>query len=326
MTVRVSKPEQKNNQKVQKASYRILNWKEYNRALIQRGSLTFWFEESVVLAWYNQEKNGKQGADDYYSDTAIGCGLMVREVFHLGLRQTQGFVSSLITLMGFSLECPHYTTFCRRQQGLTLPLTRERAAEALHVVVDSTGLKVYGEGEWKVRQHGYSKRRTWRKLHIALDQATHEVLAVEFTTNACGDSEAFEPLINAIEEPLAQISGDGAYDTWNAYAVAHARGARLVVPPQDNAILQDPDFILWETPLRDEYVRDIEQMGKSAWKIQEGYHRRSLAETAMFRLKTLFGDRLDNRNFDHQKTEALIRCVAMNKMTQLGMPLSYQTF
>ncbi len=151
MAVRVSKQEQKNNQKVQKASYRILNWKEYNQALIQRGSLTFWFEESVVSGWYNQEKSGKKGADDYYADAAIACGLMVREVFHLGLRQTQGFMSSLIALMGLSLECPHYTTFCRRQQGLTLPLPRQQAAAALHVVVDSTGLKVYGEGEWKVR-------------------------------------------------------------------------------------------------------------------------------------------------------------------------------
>lgn len=326
MAKKIKEPEIKETQKPEKTKYRILNWKEYNNALVKRGSLTFWFDKSVVSGWYNQKKNGKKGADDYYSDTAISCGLLIREVFHLALRQTQGMVSSLIDLLNLELECPHYSTFGRRQDGLQVPLPRSTSSEALHVVVDSTGLKVYGEGEWKVREHGYSKRRTWRKLHLAVDPQTHEILAMKLTTNEVGDSEVFEELINAIEEPIEQISGDGGYDTWDAYQVAQNKGARLVVPPQENAVLKDPDFKQWDTPLRDEFLRDIELLGRAGWKVQEGYPRRSLSETAMFRVKTIFGSNLKNRLLDHQQTEALLKCVALNKMTQLGMPLSYQMF
>ncbi len=326
MAKKIKEAEIKETQKSEKTKYRILNWQDYNDSLVKRGSLTIWFDESVVSGWYHQTKNGKKGADDYYSDTAISCGLIIREVFHLALRQTQGLVRSLTQLMGLSLDCPHYTTFCRRQKGLKRSLPRRHSSEALHVVVDSTGLKVYGEGEWKVRQRGYSKRRTWRKLHLAVDSQTHEILAMTLTVNDIGDNEVLEELIRSIEEPLEQISGDGAYDTWEAYEVAKNKGARLVAPPQVNAILKDPDFKQWETPRRDDYSRDIELFGRAGWKPQEGYHRRSLAETAMFRVKTIFGSNLKNRLFDHQRTEALLKCVALNKMTQLGMPLSYQMF
>lgn len=326
MAVRVSPAEEKDNEKAEKFSYRILNWKEYNRALIQRGSLTFWFEESVIAGWYHQKKTGKPGANNYYSDAAISCGLILREVFHLALRQTQGVVSSILALMGLPLDCPNYTTFGRRQKGLSLPLPRQRGKEPLHVVVDSTGLKVYGDGEWKVRTHGASKRRTWRKLHLAVDTATHEILSLILTTNARADKEVFGELMEAIEEPLEQISADGAYDTFPTYALARGKGARLVVPPQENAVLKDPEFLEGEPPLRDEHLRAIQSLGKPAWKIQEGYHRRSLVETAMFRLKTSFGGHLKNRNFDHQRTESLMKGIALNKMTQLGMPLSYQVF
>jgi len=324
MAVRVNKDQRKGNEKEIKQQYRILNWKEYNQALINRGSLSIWLDESVVSEWYNQEKNGKKGANNYYSDRAISCGLIIREVFHLALRQLQGFMSSLINLMGFPIECPNYTTFCRRQKGLSIPLPRQQSGEVLHVVVDSTGLKVYGEGEWKVRKHGYSKRRTWRKLHLAIDAATHEVLSMELTSNDCGDNEVFGDLINPIDEVIEQISADGAYDTWEAHRIAQEKGARLVAPPQENAVLKDPEFHQWETPLRDDYIRENQEMGRAEWKIKEGYHPRSLAETAMFRIKCIFGNKLKNRNFSHQQTEALMKCVAMNIMTQLGMPLSYQ--
>ena len=324
MAVRVNNKSLKNNEKEIKEQYRILNWKDYNQALLNRGDLTFWLEKSVVSEWYNKEKNGKNGANNYYSDKAISCGLIIREVFHLALRQTQGFLSSLIKLMGFQIECPNYTTFCRRQKGLSIALPRQRSGELLHVVVDSTGMKVYGEGEWKVRKHGYSKRRTWRKLHLSVDAATHEILSVKMTSNDCGDNEVFEDLIDPIDEPIEQISADGAYDTWEAHRIAQEKGARLVVPPQENAVLKDPDFHQWETPLRDDYIREIQEIGRAEWKNKEGYHQRSLAETAMFRIKTIFGNQLKNRIFEHQQTENLMKCVAINKMTQLGMPLSYQ--
>ena len=205
MTVRVDETKGKDKKK-----YQVRNWKEYNQALVNRGRITLWFDEESIGHWYNGQKSGKRGASPTYSDIAILCGLTLREVFHLPLRATEGLVLSLIELMGLKLEAPDYTTFCRRQKDLEVLLPRLKTGEGIHVVVDSTGLKVYGEGEWKVRSHGVSKRRTWRKLHLAIDESTHELLMSVISTNDVKDSEVFEDLIEPIEEEIEQVSADGA--------------------------------------------------------------------------------------------------------------------
>lgn len=199
----------------QKQSYRIRNWREYNAALVERGSLTVWFDEASIQQWNEQEKTGKRGASKTYSDVAIQCGLVIREVFHLPYRATEGFVSSLIDLLGLSLDTPDYTTFCRRAGDLQVLMGRQANAGGRHIVIDSTGLKVYGEGEWKVRQHGISKRRTWRKLHLAVDADSHEVIAVELTAAFVGDAEVLPDLLDQLppDEPIASVAADGIYDT-----------------------------------------------------------------------------------------------------------------
>jgi hypothetical protein len=195
-----------------------------------------------------------------------------------------------------------------------------KKGEPLHVLVDATGLKVYGEGEWKVRVHGIGKRRTWRKLHIAMDAETAEILAWVATSSNVSDKEVLPLLLGQITEPIKQLTGDGGYDYATCYEAIAERKARAVIPPRRTARLnpRDERFIA-----RDKNIRRIRKAGRKKWKKLAKYHRRSLVETAMMRMKTIFGSGLSSRRFHNQATEMSIRCAALNRMTQLGMPESY---
>jgi hypothetical protein len=311
----------------QKQRYRIRNWREYKRALVQRGSLTLWFTDEVVEQWYHQGQSGRRGRDCTYSDMAIQCLLAIKQVFHLPLRAMIGLAGSLVQRMGLDLVVPSYSQVCRRQQRLEVAIPRPPPREeGLHVVVDSTGLKVFGEGEWKVRQHGYSKRRTWRKAHLGVDADTHEVVAALVTTNGVGDGEILPALLDQFDDPIAQLSADGAYDSHGCYQAIEARGAKAAIPPREDAV---PWRVTDETPYaaqRNAALETIESQGRKAWKHAVGYHRRSLAETAMYRLKTLFGTGLKARHFESQVAEVYVRLAAMNTMTRLGMPESQPAF
>lgn len=301
--------------------YRVRNWKDYNQALIRRGSLTVWIEQTTLEAWSQNMRHGQVGSPTIYSDLAIQALLTLKAVFSLPLRQTQGFAQSLLQLMASDLPIPNYTTLSRRAQTLEVALPRLCKAEPLHVVIDSTGLKIYGEGEWKTRQHGVSKRRTWRKMHLAVDQATGEIVAVVTTERDVGDCEVLEQLLHAIVEPIEQVSADGAYDTIGCHKAIAQRQAKPAIPPRENAVITDIGW--WDA--REGAVRRIEEIGRAAWKQEVNYHRRSLAETMIYRQKTIFGDRLSARKLVTQTTEVRIRCAALNRMTHLGMPDSYCT-
>lgn len=312
-----------------KHRYRVRNWKQYNAALVARGSLGVWFSDEVIAAWSTAERSGKRGASDYYSDTAITCALTLQAVYHLTLRQTEGLMSSIMTLMGITLAVPDYTTLCRRRKRLDVTLGVRRSRQPLHLVVDSTGLKIYGEGEWKVRKHGYSKRRTWRTLHLGIDEATNEVMASVLSTNDIADDGAFADLLDQLRRPVDQITGDGAYDTKGVYQAIETHNARkrrhkarAVIPPRKGARIWKHGNCAGERHDRDESLRVIRRRGKAAWKRQSGYHRRSKAETAMYRFKTIFGERLGARLFASQAVEAFIKCAALNTMMRLGMPKS----
>jgi IS5 family transposase len=307
-----------------KAKYRLHNWKNYNQSLVNRGSLTFWFDEEVLSAWRNQEKTGKRGRPRDYSDTAILTMATLQEVYHLPLRQSEGLTSSIVQLLNLDLPVPSYSTLCRRRVGLEIELPRTRRNEPLHVVVDSTGFKVFGEGEWKVRQHGYNYRRTWRKLHVGIDEASGEIVATVVTTSNYNDNEVLLDLLDQVEEKIEQVSGDGAYDKRNCYETIGERQARAAIPPQRNAKIWRHGNTKAERLARDQNLRRIRAVGRAAWKKESGYHRRSLAETAVFRVKTIFGDRVLARSFAGGAAELLVRCAALNRMTQLGMPESYK--
>jgi len=300
----------------EKVRYQVRNWHDYDEALVKRGNVTFWFEESVVREQWKPEATGKRGAVTQYSDLAIQMILTLKAVFHLSFRAVEGFGNSLMQLMGLDLAIPDHTSLSRRARTLNVVIPCRTHAAPLHIVIDSTGLKVYGEGEWKVRQHGVSKRRTWIKVHLAVDTAILDIVGVEVTTPAWADGEVFEGLLDQIEGHIEQVDADGAYDTREVYAAASRRDARLVVPPRENAVP-------WEDGHpRTEALAAIAEQGREEWKISTGYHQRSLAENAMYRLKQLLGDRLSSRLFETQVTEVHVRVAAMNIMTALGMPIS----
>jgi hypothetical protein len=291
--------------------------------------LTLWIDQAVLSGWLNQQRTGKRGASNTYTDAAIMAALTLKVVYRLPLRATLGLLGSLLKLMSLQLPVPHYSTLCRRQKTLPVALPRPMKDQALHLVVDSTGCKIYGEGEWKVRQHGISKRRTWRKLHIAVDEATGEIAAAVLTTNDVADSSVLSHLLEQVEEPIRQLSGDGGYDKRLCYDTLRERQEeqavplRVAIPPRRGARIWQHGNSQQERLARDENLRRIRQVGRKRWKEESGYHRRSLAETAMFRLKTIFGEKLGARVFEMQAAEAFIRCAALNQMTGLGMPESY---
>jgi hypothetical protein len=194
------------------ARYRLRNWREYNRALGQRGSLTLGFSAEVLTEWQNSEQTGQRGHPRTYSDTAIVTRATLPELDHLGVRQTEGWEESLGELLHLEVPIPHYSTLSRRRATLEIELPRPRGKEALHVVVDSPGAKVFGEGEWKGRQHGYTYRRTWRTVPLGVEEASGEMVAAVVTTNNYSDSQLLPDLLAQVDEEIAQVSGDGGYD------------------------------------------------------------------------------------------------------------------
>jgi hypothetical protein len=303
-----------------KPTYRVRNWKQYNDALVRRGSLTLWVDQETLQAWRYQGP-AQRGAQLQYSDLAIECLLTLRAVDHLTLRATEGFARSLFRLMEADLPVPDYTTLCRRAATVRITLPK-KATGPLHLVLDSTGLKVYGEGEWKVRQHGDSKRRTWLKLHLAVDPRTHEVQAAMVTDPGVTDAETVPALLEQVEDPIAGAAGDGRYDRRVVYDALDSRSARAVIPPRRDAKVRRHGNSSGPPLARDENLRRIRRIGRKAWKEESGYHERSLAETAMFRMKTIFGDGVASRSPAQQATEAGVRCRALNIMTHQGMPQS----
>lgn len=316
-------------------AYRLDNWSQYNRALVRRGSLSVWISEEAADQW-RYDGPPQWGTDPVYSDFAIETCLRLRLVYDLPLRQTQGFVASLFELMDLDLPVPDYSTLSRRAQDLSVDLRAEQADEPggdqqnedepRHIVIDSTGLKVYGEGEWKQRTHGKSKRRTWRKLHISLDPETGEITAERLTGNDKHDCSQVEPLLQETVEtygPVRQVGGDGAYDKWKSYRAIEAVDALPVIPPQKNAKINKHGNCKGAPLPRDEAIRYIRRHGRAKWKRMHGYHLRSLVETGIYRFKRLIGRVLRARSFSGQRTETRLGCQILNRMLALGRPESY---
>ena len=327
-----SKQPKKQNKGVKKnkKQYKVRNWREYNQALVNRGNVELWVSEEALQKWVEDFKSGKKrnrGKPRLYSNSAIETALTIQQVFHLTLRQTEGFLTSILKRIGSNRASPDYSTLSIR--GKTLPVhlrTRAVNGEPLHIVIDSTGAKVYGEGEWKVRKHGWSKHRTWKKLHIGADETTGDILLGEVTDNDTADCEVLESLLEQIPEetPVGQVSADGAYDKRMCYAALKKKGIEHVaIPPQHNAKIWRHGNTKAESFIRDENLRRIRKLGRKHWKQEIHYHRRSLAETAMFRLKTIFTDKVQARIHANQRVQLLLRCKALNRMTMLGMPDSY---
>lgn len=300
--------------------YRIRNWPAYNWALVRRGQLTLWFDEKAIAAWRDMTRDRGPGRPRVYADAAIECALVLKCVFHLSLRATQGFLDSVVTLLALGLPVPDYSTMSRRQTGLALRLPLRVVASARHVVIDATGLRVYGAGEWHAGKHRHARRRTWRKLHLGVDESTKEILAVDLTASRVHDSRQMPVLLSRIPGSIAQVSADRGYDTRLCYDAVLECGAFPGIVPRSNAREHGgTDPPLWRVA-RDATLRAIAAQGRYGWRTSSGCTRQSLAENAMFRFKMLFGGRLWGRSLENQQTEAAIKCAVLNRMTILGMP------
>ena len=273
---------------IPKARYRVANWPEYDRALQQRGSLTIWVTPEALAAW-QPPPTGQRGRPRDYSDMAIETGHLLRLAFGRSWRQTEGLLRSVTVLLGIDVGVPDHTTFSRRSPGLGLAATlaQAQAGGPVHVVIDATGLKVYGTGEWLVEKHGERGTRTWRKLHLAVDPSTGEILASELTGNENGDASQVSPLLGQIAGPIASVTADGAYDGKPVYrAVAERQPdppVAVIIPPRSTAV---PSPAAGTAPSqRDQHIRMIQAKGRMGWQKAIGYGRRSHAETAISAIK-----------------------------------------
>jgi len=270
----------------------------------------------------------KEVGERTYSDNIIQCCLLVRLTYRLCLRQSTGFLNSLFVLLGFSgLLIPDYSTLCRRQRTLPVEVgQRLKTGENLVVGIDSTGLKVYGEGEWKVRKYGWGKHRTWRKLHIFIDLETQEILSAKLTGNDEDDASVGRQMLKGNTQKISSFHGDGAYDDLD-FRETLEETTFPAIPPPKNAVVRKakkgkPLHI--QIVRRNETVEYIQKHGLKQWKVEHGYHKRSLNETVMFRFKKIFGGELAARTMENQKAEILLKCLILNKFTGISMPNSYK--
>lgn len=307
-----------------KMKFKVTNWAEYEAGLRRRGSLTLWITPEALAGWAAPRRKTR-GGQPLYSDLAIETALMLGMGFGLRLRQSEGLLSSVLDMMALDLPVPDHTTLSRRARTWK-PSGRSndrRPAESgpAHVLVDSTGLKVYGAGQWMEEKHGAKSRRGWRELHLAVDADSGEIIGHSLTDQETGDASQLEPLLDQIDDEIDQFTADGAYDGYPTYdaVLRHSPGARVVIPPRSNAV-ERPNA--QASCLRDDHIASMQIDGRLKWQASTGYGKRALVETAMGRYKGVIGPRLRARSFLAQQTEAAIGVAILNRMLACGRPKS----
>ncbi|MGO4574139.1 IS5 family transposase [Microvirga sp. 2TAF3] len=308
--------------RIGKMKFEVANWAEYEAGLRRRGSLTLWMTAKALSSW-QAAKRTTGGGQPRYSDLAIEMALTVGLVFGLRLRQTEGLLISLLELMGLDLAVPDRTTLNRRARTWHSPEGRQGrrilGEGPVHILIDSTGLQVYGAGRWLEEKHGARTRRGWRKLHLALDADSGEIVAHVMTDQDTGDASQVDPLLDQIAVPIGQFTADGAYDgnpTYDA-VTSHSVGAMVVIPPRANAVERSDTE---PSNQRDRHIAAITTDGRMKWQAVTGYGKRSLVETAIGRYKATIGRRLRARSFGAQQTEVAIGCTVLNRMLACTRP------
>ena len=301
-----------------KTKYRVANWTSYDRALVGRGDVTLWVSPEAIASW-EPAGVGSRGGQRKYSDVAIETALTLRLLFHLPLRQAEGFLQSLFGMMGLELSAPDHTTLSRRGQHLDVRLDRVPTRKGVHLIIDSTGLSIRGEGEWAAAKHRGQGRRGWKKLHLGVDRSG-VIVAHALTEATVDDATRAIELIRAVGGSLASVTGDAAYDAIAIYEAVGARGATVVVPPTKTARVSRRRP---RSSARDCTIRKVKRIGRRQWKKESGYHRQARVENAFFRYKSIIGHSLHARSPAGQETEAVLACNILNQMTQRGRPASY---
>ncbi len=301
-----------------KTKYHVATWPEYERSLVQRGDVTLWLSADAIDAW-TPRPSGRRGGQRKFSDHAIETVLTLRLIFGLPLRQAEGFLRSVLSVMRVKLDTPDHTTLSRRSQHLAVEFHRAPANEPIHLIVDSSGLSVVGEGEWAATKHGGRGTRGWKKLHLGVD-GSGAIVGRVLTGGSTDDAQTGLTLIAAVDSAVSRVTADGAYDTIAIYEAAGARGATVVVPPTKTAAVSRRRP---RANARDHTILRVKEVGRRQWKKETGYHRQARVENAFFRYKSIIGDRLRTRHPGAQETEAAIACNILNRLTELGRPASF---
>src|SRR3954469_24193940 len=311
---------------IPRQKHKVTNWPAYDASLRQRGSLTVWFTEEAITAW-RAEPRTTRGGQPWYSELAILTALTLRAVFRLAYRQTEGLIGSLMGLLGLDLPVPDHTTLSRRAATLEVPRPRSSSrpnahtrTEPVHLLVDSTGLKVCGPGEWLIEKHGTKTRRSWRKLHLGVDADTGQIVASMLTTHDVDDGSQAGPLLDQVSAPVASFTGDGAYDQDGVYASVAERHpeAAIIVPPRATAV---PSQTAERAPTQpDRHLQHIADHGRRAWQRASGYTKRAKAEAAIAKWKQVIGDRLRAHAEERRATEVDVAVHVLNRMLELGRP------
>jgi hypothetical protein len=313
---------------LKKSKYKLKNWAKYTQSLKNRGDIFVWIDKDADLGWVYSGKR-RPGGKVIYSDKAIEMSLKIRSIYHQPLRQTQGLIEGIFRLMKVNVTVPDYTTVSRRAKTLDLNVERFPTGEGsiinpnepVYMIIDSTGLKVYGAGEWHVKKHGVKARRSWRKCHLSVTR-TGDIQAGTVTDHRTDDASQVPKLQEQVEEDVAGAIGDGAYDVKHVYQsfIEMNPDIRLIIPPRSYAVMsEDPKL-----KQRNEHIDKIQQHGREAWENSSGYTQQARAENTMFRYKTIFGGQLRSRTFESQENEVILNCSILNKMRSLGMPDSYR--
>ena len=305
---------------IPKQKFKVTNWRDYDASLRQRGSLTVWVTEEAIAAW-TAEPRTTRGGQRTYSPLAILTALTLRAVFRLALRQTEGLIGSVIRLLRLDLAVPDHSTLSRRAETLEVPRPRASAGP-IHLLVDSTGLRLCGAGEWLHEKHGTKVRRSWRKLHLSMDAGTGQIVASLLTTKDVDDGAQVGSLLDQVEGPLASFIGDGAYDQEGVTSSVTARDpeAAIVVPPRTTAV---PSDTAETAPTqRDRHLQHITKHGRMAWQKASGYTRRARAETGISRFKQVIGDGLRSHTDERQVSEVGVAVHVLNRMLEMGRPNS----
>ena len=300
--------------------HRVTNWREYDAALRNRGSLTIWFTEEALTGWRAQPRT-TPGGQRQYSNLAIETALTLRAVMRLALRQTEGLIGSIMRLLEIDLPIPDHTTLSRRACGLPVQTHQRAGTGELHLIVDSTGLKLRGAGEWLFEKHGTAKRRAWRKLHIGIDAGSGEIVAFDLTDKDVDDASHVETLLEQLSGAPASFTADGAYDRAFLLDAVLARNpdAKFIVPPCKGAV-PGPSAATAPTQ-RDQHVLCVEEHGRMNWQKASGYNKRSKVEAAISRYKRIIGDGLKSRHDARRGTEVAIAVKSLNRMSALGQAI-----
>src|SRR5271165_2846413 len=263
---------------IPKMPFKVQNWPAYEAGLRRRGSLTLWIEDAALECWQTTGPDGQAR----YSDAAIQTSLMLRTAFKLALRQTEGLMTSVLTLMGLTISAPDHSTISRRTAALPVIQPASVPHGPLHALIDSTGLQVYGAGQWLEAKHGAKSRRTWRKLHLAVEAARCMIVAQTLTDQDVDDPSQVAPLLDQIDGRIARVTADGAYDGAPIYhtIAAHGDNIEVVIPPRSTAVPGDKPGPLAQ---RDRHLEMITKRGRLAWQKATDYGQRSLVETTMGR-------------------------------------------